>query len=111
MISKEEVHNLAALARLDLSEVEVEGLQKDISNILEYVGQVSAISVDTDKGSDLTPGLSKTLPLTQPDNVLRVDAARDAGDTMAGKEERVKDAFPKREGNYNVVRKIIQKDE
>src|SRR5258708_1627406 len=103
MISKEEVQNLATLARLELSSTEVESLQKDISNILEYVGQVSAVS--------LKDGALPQVPFNQPHNVLRNDAPRDAGDVMAGKEEKIKEAFPKREGDYNVVRKIIQKDE
>ncbi len=99
MISKEEVQGLAALARLDLATGEVESLQKDISNILDYVGQVSAVSVD----------IAVEVPPVR--NVLRADVARAEGDIMAGKEEAVKAAFPKREGDYNVVRKIIQKDE
>ena len=99
MISKEEVQGLAELARLDLGAGEVENLQKDISNILDYVGQVSAVSVDS----------SVEVPPVR--NVMRTDAPRAEGSTMAGKEEAVKAAFPKREGEYNVVRKIIQKDE
>ena len=94
---------MATLARLELSDEEKTGLQKDISNILEYVGQVSAVSID----GDATPAV----PANQPHNVLREDIARDSADTMAGKEAQVKEAFPKREGEYNVVRKIIQKDE
>ena len=94
---------MAALARLELSDAEKEGLQKDISNILEYVGQVSAVSLQ----DDALP----TVSANQPYNILREDAPRDLADTMAGKEEKVKGAFPKREGEYTVVRKIIQKDE
>ena len=108
MISKEEVLQLATLARLEVTPKEVESLQKDISNILGYVGQVAAVSL---QGDALTPGLSKASPLTQPYNVLRPDVPRAAGDTMAGKEATVVAAFPKREGKFNVVRKIIQKDE
>ena len=44
MISREEVLQLALLARLKLDDKEVAGLQKDISGILEYVGQISAIT-------------------------------------------------------------------
>jgi aspartyl-tRNA(Asn)/glutamyl-tRNA(Gln) amidotransferase subunit C len=100
MISKEEVEGLASLARLQLAPGEVESLQADISNILDYVGQVSAVSVDA---ANVTPPLVR--------NVLRSDTAREEGNIMAGKEEGVKAAFPKKEGAYNVVRKIIQKDE
>src|SRR5689334_17488906 len=103
MLSKEEVDNLATLARLELSDAEKESLQKDISNILEYVGQVSAVSIED--------GAAPQVPSNQPHNVLRSDVVREIGDTMAGTEEPVRAAFPKREGEYNVVRKIIQKDE
>jgi aspartyl-tRNA(Asn)/glutamyl-tRNA(Gln) amidotransferase subunit C len=99
MISKEEVLHLAELARLKLSDAEVEGLQKDISSILDYVGQVAAVSGDD----------AMTAPLVR--NIMRDDTPRTAYDIVAGKEESLRAAFPKREGQYNVVRKIIQKDE
>jgi aspartyl-tRNA(Asn)/glutamyl-tRNA(Gln) amidotransferase subunit C len=100
MISKEEVDNLATLARLELSDAEKASLAKDISNILEYVGQVSAVAM-----SDGRPAV----PLQR--NVMRDDTPRAAGNVLLGKEESLRASFPKREGNYNVVRKIIQKDE
>lgn len=99
MISRDEVQQLADLARLKLAEEEVAGLQKDISNILEYVGQVSAVSVSKEKIS----------PLHR--NMMRADVPRGEGDPLAGKEEALRAAFPERRGDYNVVRKIIQKDE
>jgi aspartyl/glutamyl-tRNA(Asn/Gln) amidotransferase C subunit len=108
MISKEEIEQLATLARLEVTPTEVTSLQKDISNILGYVGQVAAVSL---QGDAFTPGLSKASPLTQPYNVLRNDVPRAAGDTMAGKEAELVAAFPKHEGTFNIVRKIIQKDE
>jgi aspartyl-tRNA(Asn)/glutamyl-tRNA(Gln) amidotransferase subunit C len=101
MISKEEVLNLAQLARLKVSDQEVESLQKDISNILEYVSQISAVSIDAEG----TP----EVPLNH--NVLREDVVRSEGDPMAGKEESVRKEFPKREGDYLAVQKILQKDE
>jgi len=99
MVSKEDIQNLAELARLELSDSEVEGLQKDISHILEYVGQVSAVSADA------------KISVPENRNVMREDTPRAEGDPMVGKREAVVAAFPKREGDYNVVRKIIQKDE
>ncbi len=100
MISKEEVLNLAQLARLELTDTEVAALQKDISNILEYVGQVSAVAV-TDKKEEKPPVR----------NIMRDDAPRDMAHPLTGKEEALRAAFPLREGDFNVVRKIIQKDE
>ena len=99
MISREEVLQLAGLARLKLAEGEVETLQKDISNILEYVGQVSQIE----------SGKENATPFIR--NVMREDVPREKGDPLAGKEEALRGAFPKQEKGYNIVRKIIQKDE
>lgn len=101
MISKEDIENLATLARLQLHTGEVETLQKDISNILGYVGQISA---------EVVPGsLQDDRGLVH--NVMREDTPRAGGDALAAKEESLRAQFPRREGDYNVVRKIIQKDE
>lgn len=100
MISREEIEHLATLARIELREGEVESLQKDISEILEYVGQVSAV-----QGNTAVP----IVPLNH--NVMRADVPRADGDALAGKEEAARAAFPKSQNGYNVVRKIIQKDE
>ena len=101
MISKEEVLQLAELARLKLDESEVAGVQKDISNILEYVGQISAVQGDPE-GQQAAYGAG-----TSQRNSMREDVSTAA---LGAREELLK-AFPKREGDYNVVRKIIQKDE
>lgn len=94
MISLEEIKNLAQLARLKLGAAEEESLQKDISSILDYVGQVSAVKVAAERE---TPALR---------NVMREDAQT----PVLGGREALLNAFPKREGDFNVVRKIIEKD-
>ncbi len=99
MISREEVQKLAELARLQLADAEVESLQKDISNILDYVGQVSSV-----EGSG-----EKVTPLHH--NAMRDDVPHADGAVMQGKREALVAAFPMSEKGYNVVRKIIQKDE
>lgn len=98
MISKEDIENLAELARLKLTDAEAKALQKDISAILDYVGQVSAVSADT----------KQTKPALR--NVMREDVPR-ADDLLGGKREALLKALPKKEGDYAVVRKIIQRDE
>src|SRR4051812_39325839 len=100
MLSREEIHNLAELARLKLSPAEEESLQKDISAILEYVGQVSAVAL---------PEKASAMPVVR--NAMREDAPRDATHPLNNKEEALRAAFPVREGGFNLVRKIIQKDE
>lgn len=95
MISLDDIRGLAALARLKLTGAEEESLQKDISNILEYVGQVSAAPASE----------VKEKPLLR--NVMREDEPS----ALLGAREALVRAFPKRQGDFNVVRKIIQKDE
>lgn len=100
MISKEDIEGLAQLARLKLKDGEAEALGKSISDILGYVGQVNSFNAEAAKTQ---------VPVLR--NVMRADAPREAGDALAGKEEALRAQFPKREGEHNVVRKIIQKDE
>ncbi len=99
MISREEVLKLAELSRLQVADGEVEGLQKDISNILEYVGQVSKV----DAGKIKEAGLTR--------NVMREDVPYAQDALPAGKQDVLVEAFPVHDRRYNVVRKIIQKDE
>jgi aspartyl/glutamyl-tRNA(Asn/Gln) amidotransferase C subunit len=106
MISKEDIEGLAQLARLELTEAEKATLQKDVSNILDYVGQVSTVGI-TD-AAELKPILR---------NIMREDKSySEKGTMILGKREMLVEAFPKKEpaptgGFFNVVRKIIQKDE
>jgi aspartyl/glutamyl-tRNA(Asn/Gln) amidotransferase C subunit len=44
MISREEIQNLAELSRLKLTDEEIATLRKDFDSILEYVGQISAVT-------------------------------------------------------------------
>lgn len=107
MISREEIEHLATLARIELREGEVESLQKDISDILEYVGQLRRYNVGAP-----TEASGVGVPIVPAHhNVLRTDTLRADNDQLAGKEEAVRAAFPKSENGYNVMRKIIQKDE
>lgn len=99
MISKEEIEKLALLSRIELRDGEVESLQKDISSILDYVGQISALEGDV--ATDVATNR----------NVMRDDVPYAEENPLLASREAILNALPKREGDYNVVRKIIQKDE
>lgn len=99
MISKEDIQKLAELSRIKLTDAEMESLQKDISGILEYVGQVSSV-----EGS-----VEKEVPLNH--NVMRDDVPYEENSPLKGAREAIREAFPRREKDFDVVRKIIQKDE
>jgi aspartyl/glutamyl-tRNA(Asn/Gln) amidotransferase C subunit len=99
VISKEDIQKLAELSRIKLTDAEMESLQKDISGILDYVGQVSAI-----EGS-----AEKNVPLNH--NVMRDDIPYEETSQLKDARDAIIAQFPKQEKEYNVVRKIIQKDE
>ncbi len=55
-ISKDEVLHVAALARLDMSDAEIETMAAQIGDILEYVGMLN--SVDTQDVAPTTHAIS-----------------------------------------------------
>jgi aspartyl-tRNA(Asn)/glutamyl-tRNA(Gln) amidotransferase subunit C len=66
-ISREEVAHLADLARIDLSEAEIDHLAPQLAVILESVASIREVAAED------VPPTSHALPLT---NVFREDVAR-----------------------------------
>lgn len=96
MVSTEEVQNLAQLARLDLSEEEIERFKGDISSVLDYVDSIRTIET------------SQTVPEGGHINVLREDVVTNEPGTYT---DVLLDAAPAREGNLFKVPKILSQDE
>ena len=68
MIKKEEVQHIAKLARLGLTEKEVDKFRKELSGILDYMAKLKEIEV------------AKVKPTSQPlkvENVTRRDEAKE----------------------------------
>lgn len=65
MIEREQVLHVAKLARLGLSDAEVETMAGELSGILEHVDRISALELD-----DVPP----TSHVVELENVLRADA-------------------------------------
>ncbi len=63
-ISSDDVRHLAQLSSLSLDEQEVEDLRVDLGNILEYIGELSALD---------TQGMAPTYQVTGLQNVMRDD--------------------------------------
>lgn len=91
-LSKEEVLKLAKLSKLRLSDEEIEKFQKEISDILGYVEQLS--SVDTE-------GLKPTSQVTGLENVTRKDEIINYG---VSNEELLKNAPDTKDGQFKVKR-------
>jgi aspartyl-tRNA(Asn)/glutamyl-tRNA(Gln) amidotransferase subunit C len=69
-LNREDILKLAQLARLDLSDAEVEEYASELSAILQYVEQLSSVDVE---------GLEPTHQVTGLTNVTRADEVRDYG--------------------------------
>lgn len=68
-LSREQVVHVAALARLGLSEAEIEKFQTQLSNILDYVEQLNEVNTD---------GIEPTAQVTGLKNIKRKDIIIDS---------------------------------
>lgn len=66
MLTKEEVVKIATLARIQLSELEVEKFQKDLSAVLDYVAELNQVNIE---------GVEEVSQVTGLVNVQRIDTA------------------------------------
>ena len=86
-LTKDEVLHIAKLARLELKEEEVEKFRTQLSQILEYVGQLQNVD---------TTGIEPISQITGLQNVMREDRVEkcdpDTRDLML-------EQFPKRKGD------------
>lgn len=92
MISREEIDNLAALARLELDEAQKNSLAKDLAEILGYVEQLKGAAV----------GEEAALSSQRPCNVWRDD-----GEPLPEAEAGLVEAAPKHDGRFIRVKKIL----
>ena len=69
-ISRDDVQHLAQLSSLALSDDEIQAMQTDLGNILDYVNQLSELN---------TNGIEPTYQVTDLDNVWRADIVDDYG--------------------------------
>jgi len=89
MLTKEEVLKIAKLARIELTEKEVEKFQKEVSMVLEYVDELKQVNVE---------GLEEVAQVTGLVNVQRDDKAIDYGN----REEILSQAPETKDGYYKV---------
>lgn len=94
MATTEDVQKLAALARIKISDADLEKFTKEFDAILAYVGQIESL--------DLPKDLAGEKPALR--NVMREDAEPYAPRTNT---EKIAAQFPAREGDALVVKQII----
>ncbi|KND51391.1 MAG: aspartyl/glutamyl-tRNA(Asn/Gln) amidotransferase, C subunit [Parcubacteria bacterium C7867-001] len=96
MASADDVKKLAALARITLSEEEIDTFTKEFEGILAYVGQIESLSV--------TPEVNRA-PAVR--NVFREDGEPHEKGKYT---EKLAAQFPERDGQYLKVKQIISHD-
>ena len=93
MATKEEVLKLAALARIEVKEEELEKFTKEFDAILAYVGQLDSLDVG---------GAGKEAPALR--NVMREDGEPHAAGEFTKK---LAAQFPAKEGDALMVKQVI----
>ncbi len=96
-MTKEEILHLGTLSRIKLTDEEAEKLHTEIDSILEYVGQINNIVA---KGN-LTKKVGPVF------NVFREDEVTNEPGEYT---QDLVEAFPKRDGDYLKVKKILNPD-
>jgi aspartyl-tRNA(Asn)/glutamyl-tRNA(Gln) amidotransferase subunit C len=92
-LTKEEVRKIAELARIELSEAEIEKFQKDLIVVLDYVSELSKVD---------TEGVLEIDQVTGLENVLRPDIAK-LSDLSAA----IVKNFPESKEGYLKIKSIL----
>ena len=92
MITKEDIQNLANLARIEILPEEAEKMTSEVDSILGYVSQIKNVSADEER---VVPALR---------NVMREDAVTNKDSEY---KEKLLNNAPSREGKYFKVKKIL----
>lgn len=95
-LSKDEIQHIAKLARLELTEAELEKYGGQLSAVLNYIDQLKEVDVT---------GISPTAQVTGLENVLREDIVK--GWDKEEIEAALKGA-PEREGRFIKVKRVIE---
>ncbi len=94
-MKREDVAHLAKLARIELSETELEKLPEELSSIVSYVGAVTDIAGDD---ADTAPQLGAR------HNVFRLDEVTNEADEYTAD---LLAEMPSTDGRYMKVKKIL----
>jgi len=97
MISKEEVKHIAKLARLGLTEKEIERFQKELSSILDYVEQLKKADISK------AEAISHAFKI---ENIVREDRIRENRIKPEG--QKLVEMAPESKNKYIKVKSILK---
>jgi aspartyl/glutamyl-tRNA(Asn/Gln) amidotransferase C subunit len=95
MISKQEVQHIAKLARLGLSEKEIEKFQKELSSILDYIEKLKEVDI-----SEVKP-MSHSITS---ESVMRDDVGEDK---QENENEKLLKSAPERKERHIKVKQVL----
>ncbi len=98
-MTREEIKHLASLARIELTETEIQKFTTELSAILSYVSNVQTLVAEAKDGG--IPQVGDRF------NIVRSDVVGNEADEYT---EDILAEMPKTEGRYMVVKKILQTD-
>lgn len=93
MLSKDEVKHIAGLARIGITEQEMDKFSHDLSSILDWVEQLKTVAIEDVQPMAHVGGLQ---------NICRDDCEAD----FLAKEAIIK-AFPEEKNGYNKVKSVL----
>lgn len=96
MLSKQDIQNIAKLARLELTDAELEKYGSQLSDVLNYIEQLKEVD---------TANIEPTAQVTGMENVLRSDEVESWQEDEI--EVALKDA-PEKEGRFIKVKRVIE---
>lgn len=99
MLTKDEVKKVAALARLELSEEEVETLTPQLSNILGFIDQLKEVDTINVEPTAQVTGLSDVWRADEYENWDKAEIAAALAQAPAGLD-----------GNQIKVKKVLEQD-
>jgi len=103
MISKKEIEHLAKLARIGMTDEEIEKMQKELSAILDYFEKLKEVNIS---GAETTPYVVKLK------NVMREDREKTGSDLITREElsKKLLNQAPATEKNYLKVKSIFENE-
>ena len=98
MLTKEEVQHIAKLARLGLTEEEIEKYQKELSAILDYIEKLKEVDIS---------GVEPTSHSVLMENVVREDKISPTSAKATSGREKIMELFPEKKDGYLKVKSIF----
>lgn len=95
LLSKQQIEHIAKLARLELTEEELEKYGAQLSGVLDYIGQLNEVNTD---------GVEPTAQVTGLENIFRQDVISECAEDI------INDALhqaPELEGRQIKVKRVL----